>query len=264
MDWTDRLERRLGRIAVPGITRIVVAFNALVYVLTHINPAFISIIELDRDAVLQGEVWRLVTFLFIPRYGNLFPDWLAIILYLWFVWMIGEQLEAVWGAFKLTLYYLLGMIGAAVAAIVFGGSFSNMMLNTSLFFAFARFFPDMVIYVMWVLPMKVKWLAWITAALLVMQFLTSTMSFRAAMLAALGNYLLFFGPEIYRDTRARGEVATRRRRFERQAIPTGEPLHRCAVCERTDLSNPELTFRVGRDGQDYCEEHLPGTAATQA
>ena len=53
------------------------------------------------------------------------------------------------------------MIGTTIAAFFFGGNFSNSMLISSLFFAFARFYPDLVIYFVFILPVKIKWLAWV-------------------------------------------------------------------------------------------------------
>ena len=80
---------------------------------------------------------------------------------------------------------------------------------------------------------------------------------RMAVIASLANYLLFFGPEIVRNARQRNTVRRRRQRYEESAVPADAPLHQCVVCRRSDVSNPELDFRVGRDGNDYCTEHLP-------
>jgi hypothetical protein len=79
-----------------------------------------------------------------------------------------------------------------------------------------------------------------------------------AVIAALSNYLIFFGPEIIHDARHRREVSTRRRRYEGASRSEAEPLHKCAVCGATELSDPNLDFRVSRDGEEYCTAHLPG------
>jgi hypothetical protein len=153
------------------------------------------------------------------------------------------------------------MIGTTIAAFLFGAAFSNIMLTSSLFFAFARFYPDTVIYFAYVLPLKVKWIAWGTAAFLLFQFLFQTMAYRAAFIAAMGNYLLFFGPEIYRSARQRKDVTERRRRFELESRETEtEPLHKCATCGATELTDASLEFRVSRDGEEYCLAHLPRPA----
>ena len=267
MSLLDSLERRYGRFALPGLIRIIVALTALVYLLALLNPGFLSVLTLDPSRILHGEVWRLVTYIFIPRSigqtGSMIqPLWL--LLALWFLLFIGDRLEHVWGAFRLNLYFLVGMIGTTIAAFLFGAQFSNAMLASSLFFAFAHFYPEEVIYIMFILPVKVKWLAWISAALLLSGFLTSPNSYRMALVAAFANYLLFFGPDLVRAARQRQQTASRRERFEATSRSEEESLHRCASCGATELTNPNLEFRVARDGEEYCLPHLPSASQVEA
>jgi membrane associated rhomboid family serine protease len=253
MSWLDKVERRFGFLGIPGLIRIVVGFTALVFLLVRLNPGFSSVLDLDPARILHGEIWRLVTYLFLPQTAS----FLWIILFLWFLWFIGDGLEQAWGAFRLTLYFFVGMIGTTVAAFFFGARFSNSMLFASLFYAFARFYPDQVIYLFFILPVKIKWLAWVSAAFLLFGFFVNPNSYRMALVAALSNYLIFFGPEIIYEARHRGEVSARRKRFARQSRSEAEPLHKCAVCGATELSDPNLEFRVSRDGEEYCMAHLP-------
>jgi membrane associated rhomboid family serine protease len=253
MTWLDKLERRFGFLGIPGLIRIVIGFTALVYVLVYLNRGFESFLTLDPALILQGQVWRLVTYIFVPQTFS--PLW--VLLALWFLWFIGEGLERAWGSFRLTLYFFVGMIGTTIAAFFFGARFSNGMLIASLFFAFARYYPDEVIYILFVLPAKIKWVAWVTAAFLVAKFVIGPMSYRIALVAAFANYFIFFGPEIIRQTRHRHDVSTRRRRFEAHSRSDDEALHRCAVCGATELTDPNLDFRVARDGEEYCMAHLP-------
>ena len=255
MRWLDTLERRFGFLGIPGLVRIVVAFSALVFLLVRLNPDFISALDLNPERLRHGEIWRLVTYIFIPQTFS----FLWIIFVLWFLWFIGEGLERAWGPFRLTLYFLVGMIGTTAAALFFGSNFSNTMLIASLFYAFARFYPDEVIYVLFILPVKIKWVAWVSAAFLLLGFFVNSNSYRMATVAALSNYLIFFGPEIVYEVRHRHEVSSRRRRFEVQSRSETEPLHKCAVCGATELSDPNLDFRVARDGEEYCLAHLPKT-----
>src|SRR6266699_4963723 len=166
MRWLDTLERRFGYLVIPGLIRIIVAFSALVFLLVRLNPDFISALDLNPERLRHGEIWRLVTYIFIPQTFS----FLWIIFVLWFLWFIGVGFERAWGAFRLTLYFLVGMIGTTAAALFFGAKFSNGMLIVSLFFAFARFYPDEVIYILFVLPMKIKWLTWIMGAFLLFGF----------------------------------------------------------------------------------------------
>ena len=110
---------------------------------------------------------------------------------------------------------------------------------------------------MMLIPVKVKWLAWLSGVLLVLQFLINGWDYRLALLTAFANYFLFFGREIFQEAAQRREVHTRRTRYEAAQRPEEEALHRCTVCGRTEHQAPELEFRVAKDGHEYCLEHLP-------
>ena len=195
MSFLDKLERRLGFIAIPGLIRAVVTLNALVFVLVLLNKGFDSYLALDIARIRAGEVWRLVTYIFVPQDRRIF---LLVVVALWFLWFIGDGLERAWGPFRLTLYFLVGMIGTTVAAVLSNSQFSSQMLFTTLFFAFAHFYPEEIIYVFFILPLKVKWIAWVYAGFLLLGFATQSNSYRLAFIAALSNYLIFFGPGVVR------------------------------------------------------------------
>jgi membrane associated rhomboid family serine protease len=256
MRFLDKLERRIGFIAIPGLVRAIVTLNVLVFILVYLNKGFDSYLALDMARIRAGEVWRLVTYIFVPQMSH--P--LMVLIALWFLWFIGDGLERAWGPFRLTLYFLVGMIGTTLAALLSSSQFSNQMLFTTLFFAFAHFYPDEIIYVFFILPLKIKWIAWVYAAFLLLAFVTQSNSYRLALIAALSNYLIFFGPGVIQQVRQRKEVAVRRKRFEIQSRTEEEPLHRCATCGATELTDPSLEFRVARDGEEYCLAHLPRPA----
>lgn len=265
MSILDKLERRIGFIAVPGLLKIVVVFTALVCVLAFVDPQFLSVLDLNGELVKRGQLWRLLTYLFVPRSpvqpgAMLSPLW--AVMALWFLWFIGEGLERAWGAFRLTLYFVVGMLGTTIAALLFGAQFSNSMLASSLFFAFAWFYPDEVIYLFFIVPVKVKWLALFFAGLLMFGFITGPNLYRLSLLAAFMNYFVFFGPEIIYQARHRKDVSARKKRFDSESRNDAEPLHRCATCGATELNDPALEFRVSRDGEEYCTPHLPGPAAS--
>lgn len=256
MRLLDKLERRLGFIAIPGLIRAIITLNVLVFILVYLNKGFDSYLALDIPRIRTGEVWRLVTYIFVPQMSH--P--LLVLIALWFLWYIGDGLERAWGPFRLTLYFLVGMIGTTVAALLSSSQFSNQMLFTTLFFAFAHFYPEEVIYVFFILPLKIKWIAWVYAGFLLLAFVTQSNSYRMALIAALSNYLIFFGPEVVQQIRHRKEVAGRRKRFEIQSRSDEEPLHKCATCGATELSDSNLEFRVASDGEEYCLPHLPRPA----
>jgi hypothetical protein len=264
MTWLDRLERRLGFLAIPGLLRYVAALTAVTFLLYKWDPHYLRLIDLDPNAVRQGEVWRLVTYIFIPQLSSLIPapDWFNAAFFVFFLIWVGDRLEQAWGAFKLSLYFIIGMIGTTIAAFFFGTQFSSSMLISSIFFAFARFYPDVVIFFAYILPLKVKWIAWGYAFILFFQFLVGSMAFRSALVMAFANYLLFFGGELFQEARHRKEVSSRRREYESKVRDVTEPLHKCARCGATELSDANLEFRVARDGEEYCIAHLPGAAGS--
>ena len=142
------------------------------------------------------------------------------------------------------------MIGTTVAAFFFGANFSNGMLIVSLFFAFARFYPEEVIYILFILPMKIKWMAWIMGAFLLLGFVVNGMSYRMALVAAFANYLIFFGPEIIHEARHRTEVSARRKRFESHITERSRaaPQLRSLRRDRVDRSESGLPRRARRRG----------------
>ena len=264
MKWIDRAERNFGHLAIPNLIRGITAFNALVYVLYKMNPRVLDLLRLDPVAVKHGEVWRLVTYVFIPSIGGPVTDWLVAALYIWYLWWLGDGLESAMGSFRVNLFYLLGMLGTTAAAFFTGADFATAMLNSSLFFAFARFYPEVTIYFMMLVPVKVKWMAWFYGFTLVVGFISGSWDYRLAVLVAFANYLLFFGVEIFQDAALRRTAHSRRQQYEAAQRPDDDALHRCEVCGRTEHVAPELEFRVAKDGHEYCTEHLPKTAPTPA
>jgi hypothetical protein len=170
------------------------------------------------------------------------------------MWFLATALEEHWGALKLNVFYLVGMIGCTIAAFFFGGGSSNTFLNLSLFFAFATIAPNYEIFLFFILRARVKYIAWVLAGMLALQFALLPLPAKMAMAASLANYLLFFLPGFVRETATRRNDAARLRKFRSAEEST---VHRCAQCGRTEASDPDLDFRVSADGEEYCTEHLP-------
>ena len=188
----DRLEEKYRRYAISNLMMYVVVAMAAVFVLDMLMPVNLSsYLIFNKAAILRGQVWRLVTFMFLPPNSSIF--WILFSLY--FYWMIGSSLENQWGSFKFNMYYLFGMIGSILSGMITGYA-TNSYLNLSLFLAFALLYPNVEVYVFFVLPVKVKYLAWIDAAGLLLSFVMGTMHTRIALVMALLNLLLFFGGDM--------------------------------------------------------------------
>jgi hypothetical protein len=142
MSWINWLEARIGFLGVPRLMQLIAVLNGLVYLLNFFKPSFVLALLLIPERILHGEVWRLVSYIFVPQVllsgGNAAASPLSVVflfVYLWFLVWMGDALEHAWGAFRVTLFYVLGMIGVTVAAFFFGGGgVSAISLNSSLFF----------------------------------------------------------------------------------------------------------------------------------
>src|SRR5436190_15019623 len=185
-----RLERTLGRFAIERLTTYIVGGMCIVFVLSYFRPEFLDFLTLDGRALRQP--WRFVSYLFIPPDvfgGSIF--WVLFSLY--WTWLIGTNLENEWGAFKLNVFYLIGMIGTTIAAVVTGDAQGNLFINTSLFFAFATIFPNYEILLFFIIPIRVKWLALLTLGGLVLLFIIGGIGTKVAIVVSFANYLMFFG-----------------------------------------------------------------------
>jgi len=177
-----RLERKIGRYAIPHLITFIVGGMALVWVLSLTRPEILGRIVLDIDAVRRGEVWRLVTFLFIPIGSSML--WILVNLY--FTWWVGSSLEQHWGAFKFNAFYFVGALGTIVAAVLAGPQ-SNFWLDASLFLAFATLFPDVQILLFFILPIRVKWLGIVAGLGILAALAMGDWGMRASIVAAMGN-----------------------------------------------------------------------------
>ena len=215
---------------------------------------------------MAGEVWRLVSFVFIPQVslgGQLSVVWEFF--YLNFLWLMGEGLEQAWGSFKLNLFYLLGMVGTSVAAFCFDAVDANgVFLNLSLFFAFATLFPSYPVLLFFVLPIRVKWIAIASSVLVLLQFVAGPSTTRLTIGVSLLNYAVFFGPEWLAYWRQNSPVARRQQQFRvaQQAERSRRfTIARSAAAPRRPA--PISSFRVAGDGEEYCLAHLPSRRAAE-
>ncbi|NLM76500.1 MAG: rhomboid family intramembrane serine protease [Ruminococcaceae bacterium] len=190
LDW---LARKLDRIAIRGLMKYIVISMGAVFVLDIVFTGQLSSLLLfSKVAILSGQIWRLLTFIFLPPGASL----LFILFALYFYYMIGEALESAWGTARFNLFYLVGIASTIVAGMITGYA-TNQYLNLSLFFAFAILYPEVELRLFMILPVKVKWLAWVNAAFFLYMLVISSWPQRIALLISLANIALFFWPDLY-------------------------------------------------------------------
>jgi hypothetical protein len=227
MKGLSRLELRYGRYAISNLTLYIAALNLGVFLIAFLFPGgglLIDKLALSPGDILRGEIWRLVTFIFIPETFSVI--WILFSVYL--VYMLGASLEHYWGRFKLNVYYLTGILGSIIGAFIVyifveDGALTGYYLNMSIFLAYATLFPEQEFMIFFVLPVKVKYLGILDAIFLLYAMFTSAMAgawyMVVAILVSFINYILFFGEDFINWIKLRRQVAKNRRRFFDQVRP---------------------------------------------
>lgn len=260
---------------IPNLMLFIVIGNAAVFILDMFSQyTFSPLLEFIPAYLFQGQVWRLVTFVFVPQdYNPLF-----LVISLFFYYWIGSSLERTWGTARFTLFYLTGVLFAILVGVlscfVYGFNCpvsvtTASYINLSLFLSFATLYPDAQVLVMFLIPVKIKWLAYLDVVLLaigVIQYLAMGAYLMALLpILALGNYFLFFGDDLISALRgATGGVRRRRQTisFQKAAREVKQKkgyLHKCCVCGKTDQDDPTMEFRYCSKCAGYrcyCMEHI--------
>jgi hypothetical protein len=245
-----RLERRFGRHAPEGIILWMVGLSGALHILVFARPDAVHLLWLDPAAVLKGEVWRLVTFLFAPTGPISGTGLLWVALGLWFLHTMGSALEAQWGSFRFDLFVLLGALGTLAVGFAVG-PVTGRYVAEALLLAFAAEFPEYEVLLL-VLPVKVKYLGLLSAVLMIWALVGGDLATRAAVAVAAADFLLFCGGTL--RSRLRGAGGPRRRK----AAPAFAPERKarvCAKCGRSNSDDPNLEFRVC-DCQEKCHGKL--------
>lgn len=261
---------------IPNLMLYVCIGAALVYLFTLFtqNPIVYAFLAFDRALILQGQVWRLITFPLTYGVGNPFPA--LILLSFFFFYNMARSVEQTWGSLRLNLFYLMGIVLIDLYCMIFGGRADATYLNLSLILAFCTMYPDAYFRILYIIPVKAWIIALADLALILFGVFTSPFPVNLFPVIALTNYFLFLGKDVLNllPLSWRMNAARLFRKNPKQAKKTG-PIpfqaantpprqkapytHRCTVCGRTDVSNPELEFRYCSRCNGYfcyCEDHI--------
>ena len=254
--------------------------TALVYILSAIDTSdtLYYLLCFDREAILSGQVWRLITYPLAYSGGNPLFTLITLLCY----YSLGRAIENIWGTFRFNLFYFSGMLMMDLFCMLFGGIASAYYLNLSLFLSYATLYPNAQFLFLFIIPVR----AWIFALfdLVVTFYDVITLSvlgyfpYSLFPLVALLNYFLFFGKDVLNVVPLSWRLNTRRLFKKKPAKKTGTiPFpnagsyeatvatakapytHKCTVCGRTDVSDPELEFRYCSRCSGYhcyCSDHI--------
>ncbi len=189
--FINKAAEKLRPIAIRDLMKYLVISMGAVFVLDFVFAGQVSrFLAFNKVALFSGQIWRIISFIFLPVNSSM----LFIFFSLYFYWLIGQALENEWGTARFNLFYLVGIIGTIIAGLITGYA-TNHYLNMSLFLAFAILFPNLELRLFFVLPVKVKWLAWLDLAYLAWQLLIISWPARIALVVSLVNIVLFFGQD---------------------------------------------------------------------
>lgn len=290
----SEFERKYGKYAIKNISLMLILCYAFGYIIKYVNADFLGYLTLNPYKILHGQVWRLFTWIVAPpSTTNIF----FVLIMLYFYYSIGTTLERTWGTYRLNVYLFSGMIFTILGAFLLYGyrmifpsslyvymgeeyyyqavsmMFSTYYVNMSIFLAFAATFPDVQVLLMFLIPIKVKWMGIVYGALLLFEVISGSAEVRFVMIASLMNFAVFFFTQRNRVhlspkqikrrmdyRRATGQNVVQFRPKQTGAEPNAKVTkHKCSICGRTEASHPDLQFRFCskcNGNYEYCEEHI--------
>lgn len=275
----DRFCYKHPNFGIPNLMLLIIGGNVLVYLMDMVsNYTFSSVLSFLPYAIFRGQIWRLVTFIVVPEASS---NLIFFAITLYFYYFIGTQLERQWGTARFNIFYFSGVIlsivtGLAIAALNGGvnctfETATMYYVNMSLFFSFATLYPDMQVLLFFIIPIKVKYLAWLDGALFAFQIIQYLIHghfiFALLPVVALLNYFIFFGSDLLSSARrttnrVKHQHSAQTVNFKKavkQAQQHKGYLHKCCVCGRTDQDFPNLEFRYCSRCSGYrcyCMDHI--------
>lgn len=286
MNFLNKLERKFGKYAIPNISLYLIICYGCGYLLNMINPAFLNYLTLNPYAILHGQIWRIVTWILVPPSSF---DIFTIVM-LFFYYSIGTNLERTWGTFYYNVYLFMGMIFTVLGSFIVMAisyipnttmnaiinsmgannyfslialNFSTYYVNMSIFLGFAATFPDVEVLLMFILPIKVKWMGIVYVALILYDFIKSGIIGKVVIGASLLNFIVFFLMTRRGIGMRMSPKQVKRRHDYRKEVKKARPVtiskHKCAICGRTSDEYPDLEFRFCskcNGNYEYCQDHL--------
>lgn len=277
MNFLNKMERKIGKYAIPNLMIYLIAAYCIGFVIYTVNPNFMLMLTLSPYHILHGQVWRLITWILMPTDTRVFSLLIMALLY----YQLGSALERSWGTFRFNAYIFGGMLFTVIGAFILYGiyaaagtgsletislisslTFTTNYINLTIFLAFAVMYPEMQILLFFIIPVKMKWMAVVYAVLIAINLILTSWGGRIAIIMSILNFLIFFlSTRNYRRVSPkeihRKQVFKAQMREPRRGSMVTK--HKCAVCGRTELDDPNLEFRFCSkcDGNyEYCQDHL--------
>lgn len=261
---------------IPNLMLYIALGSAIVNVLSFIDGSntLYYLLCFHRASILQGQIWRLITFPLTFHASNILITAIALFCY----YSLGRAIENIWGTLRFNLFYFTGILLMDIYCMLLGGQADSSYLNMSLFLAYATLFPNAQFLFLYIIPVKAWIFALIDLALVAFGLLAYPFPYNIFPVIALANYFLFFGKDVLNviplSWRIKGSKLFRKKPPKRTGTipfpnagaykatgttPKAVYTHKCSVCGRTDVSHPDLEFRYCSRCNGYycyCSEHI--------
>ena len=264
----SNFEKKFSKYAISNLSLYLIMGYAFGYIIRMVDSGLLDWLTLDPMMILRGQIWRLVTWIVVPPTSQ---NVLFTIITLYFYYSIGSTLERVWGTYRYNCYLFSGMLFTIIGSFLlyaalgagnvsFGDSFITYYVCMSIFLAFAVTFPDMEVLLMFVIPVKIKYMGIIYGVYLVLECILGGLISWVIIGSSLLNFVVFYLTSRNTFKRLSPGQVKRRQEFKSQVRHTVRVTrHKCAICGRTEESNPELEFRFCskcNGNYEYCQDHL--------
>lgn len=273
MNWISRKIEMFcykhPRFGISNLMLYVVIGNVIIWLFSMMDTTNLlaASLQFSPPLIMKGQIWRLITFAFIPTSGGI----LALIMF-YFYYFIGNTLEKYWGKAKFTLFFFSGILFTVIYGHVIyfitGADIriSASYIYLSMFFSFATLFPETQVLLFFIIPMKIKWLAYIDAAFFLYEIIVTPFPYNLIPVVAVLNYLLFCGGWLFQFLgKKRGYNNPKVINYKKAAKQVNRnrnnaPYSRkCEVCGITDVDDPDMEFRycsrcIGY--HCYCSRHI--------
>ena len=275
----DRFCAKHPNFGIPNLMKIIVFGQIAVYLvnmLTYVMFAqnFVGYLQFVPALILNGQVWRLVTWVVVPNASSPFMLLLTCYFYYW----IAAMLEREWGTARFTLFYLGGMVLSVVLGMALGLGQMNLThtiaslnlsyyLNLSIFLVLAVLYGEMQVLLFFVVPVKMKWMALIDVVLVIVDmvdlFKLGYWMLALVPLASFINFFIFTWPfwqaKLGIVRHKTDPKVIHFKQAQKQAQETKGYHHKCAVCGKTDTDYPDEEFRYCSKCNGYycyCMNHI--------
>ena len=279
MKAIDRFCYKHPKLGIPDLMKYIVLANAAVFVLDLFTNSFFSnLLFFHYNSIMHGQVWRLLTFILVPSIGGagsvgfgLMTNVFFFAMTSFFYYSIGTTLERYMGSTKFTVFYALGVLLNMLLGLLTHAGVNMYYINMSMFFSFAVLYPDTRVLLYGIIPLKIKWLAWLDAAFFaydIFFYLRSGLPLLALMpIIGILNFFLFFGGELLDGAKYKKDVFTHKtskqtinfKKAQKDIKQRKGYLHKCTVCGVTDADDPNMEFRYCSKCNGYycyCMNHI--------